>query len=219
MLSTRLRLALIVLTLIGLAAAVAAVLLASRSKRSDQRGPAAVLHERSRFQGAQRPRIPTRDFWLTDQDGRRVSLKGQRGKVVVLTFLYSTCKETCPLQAQIIRGALDDLGAMAKRVSVLAISTNPTADTPQHVKSFLVKQHVLGRIHYLTGPRAKLKPIWKQFAIQPQTDKLEHSAYTILLDKKGRQAVGHPYSQTNSEMIAHDIRLLIREGDRGRSSG
>ena len=27
-----------------------------------------------------------------------------------MTFMYSTCKDTCPLTAQQIRGALDDLG-------------------------------------------------------------------------------------------------------------
>ena len=50
------------------------------------------------------------EFTLTDQDGKRVSMAEYRGKPVVVTYVYSHCKETCPIQAQMVRGALDDLG-------------------------------------------------------------------------------------------------------------
>ncbi len=37
------------------------------------------------------------DFHLTDQIGSDVSLSDFRGKVVVLTFMDSQCKDTCPI--------------------------------------------------------------------------------------------------------------------------
>ena len=49
------------------------------------------------------------EFTLTDQHGRRVSLSGFRGDVVILAFLYSTSRATAPLIAQQIRGAVDEL--------------------------------------------------------------------------------------------------------------
>jgi len=33
-----------------------------------------------------------KDFTLRDQNGREVSLRALRGRVVVLTFMYSTCQ-------------------------------------------------------------------------------------------------------------------------------
>ena len=41
----------------------------------------------------------TPDFALRDQNGRFVRLSAQRGKVVVVTFLYTHCPDLCPLTA------------------------------------------------------------------------------------------------------------------------
>src|SRR4051812_8126777 len=49
------------------------------------------------------------DFRLTDENGRPASLSALRGRVTVLTFLYTTCEDTCPIAASQILGALDDL--------------------------------------------------------------------------------------------------------------
>ena len=54
------------------------------------------------FAGGLRPAIPPKDFTLRDQDGRTVSLRALRGQVVVLTFMYSTCQDTCPVTATTI---------------------------------------------------------------------------------------------------------------------
>src|SRR5688572_4353348 len=40
---------------------------------------------------------PAPAFSLTTQDGTRLSLQALRGKVVVITFLYTGCVDTCPL--------------------------------------------------------------------------------------------------------------------------
>jgi protein SCO1 len=34
---------------------------------------------------------------VTTQDGKRLSLKDLRGKVVAVTFIYISCADTCPL--------------------------------------------------------------------------------------------------------------------------
>src|SRR3954470_9912357 len=80
----------------------------------------------SRFDGALLPpdvRAP--NFALRDENGRRVTMTEYRGKVVVVTFLYSHCKDTCPVQAQQIKGALDDL---AHDIPALSISVDPPRD-------------------------------------------------------------------------------------------
>ena len=75
------------------------------------------------FVGAALPAgAPARDFTLTDQYGRRVSLASYRGQVVVLTFLYPTCGAPCILIADQIRGALEEL---PRPVPVLIVSADP----------------------------------------------------------------------------------------------
>ena len=69
-----------------------------------------------------RPSIPPEDFALRDQDGDMASLHQYRGQPVILTFMYSTCQNTCPLMADQIRGAMNDLG---HDVPALAVSVDP----------------------------------------------------------------------------------------------
>jgi hypothetical protein len=49
--------------------------------------------------------FPAKEFQLTDQHGRTVSLASLRGKVVLLTFLDPVCTTDCPLIAQEFRTA------------------------------------------------------------------------------------------------------------------
>jgi protein SCO1/2 len=162
------------------------------------------------FEGYQRPPIPARvgEFHLRDQDGRAADLREYRGKVVVLTFLYSTCQDTCPVTAQQIRGAMDRLG---HDVPALAVSVDPANDDPQNAKAFLAKQTLTGRMRFLLGTRAQLAPVWKAYGIQPQGKGFEHSAYVLLIDKRGRQRISFPTSDLTPEALAHDIRRLQAE--------
>ena len=195
----RVRLALFVTATLALAAAAGVILFA---RPGDRIGSAA-------FAGAIRPDIPPQDFRLRDQDGRPVTLREFRGRVVVLTFMYTTCRDTCPLTATQIREALDELG---RDVLALAVSVDPVNDTPERARQFLFKRG-LGhdRMRFLLGSRAQLQPIWKAYGIRPQGSAFDHSAYVLLIDRRGRQRIGFPVQQLTPEGLAHDIRRLQAE--------
>ena len=191
MLHPRLRLA-ITVVIACCAAAIIAVVVASGSTGS---GPQVIVQHG--FAGALRPpEIPPKDFALRDQDGDMASLHQYRGQPVILTFMYSTCQNTCPIMADQIRGAMNDLG---HDVPALAVSVDPRNDTPLNAKRFLL------------GSRSELAPIWKAYGIQPQGSKFDHSAYVLLIDKRGRQRVGFPMSELTPEGLAHDVKVLQSE--------
>ena len=199
----RVRLALMVFASLAILAAGGVVLFA-RPKEAPPLGAGG-------FAGAlSPPNIPPKNFTLTDEDGKPISLRQYRGRVVVLTFMYSTCQDTCPVTATTIRGALDDLG---HDVPTLAVSVDPANDTRDTAEAFLVKRGLSGgRMHFLLGTRAQLQPIWKAYGIQPQGNGFEHTARVLLLDKRGRQRVAFPVEQLVDRDLAHDIRKL--EGER-----
>jgi protein SCO1 len=177
------------------AAGVAGVVLA----RDDESPPAG-------WEGAVRPpgmRMPA--FTLTDQDGAAVTDATTRGRPAVVTFLYSTCEDTCPGTTQSIRGALDRLG---RDVPVLAFSVDPANDTPRRARAFLLEQSMSGRMRFLLGTREQLAPVWKAFGIAPQRDGLEHTAHTVLVDAEGRQRIGFPSSQLTPTRLAADLARL-----------
>jgi protein SCO1/2 len=161
------------------------------------------------FEGAVMPAgVRAPDFTLRNQDGEQVSMRALRGKPVIVTFLYTTCDDTCPAQAQTVRGALDDLG---EDVPALAIAVDPPRDTPARARAFLAKAQALGRIDFVLGTRAELRPLWKRFFIRPQSINEEHQARFTLVDKRGFQRIGFPGDQATPETLAHDVRLLERE--------
>jgi protein SCO1/2 len=190
---------------LALAAMIFAIVGASGQ---DERSPV-VQSPPSRFKGALLPpgvRAP--NFALRDENGRRVTMKEYRGKVVVVTFLYSHCKDTCPVQAQQIKGALDDL---SRDVPALSISVDPPGDKPKSVKHFNSEQGVTGRLRWVLGNEGQLSRLWKGFAIIPQSPDQEHMARIVLIDRKGLQRIGFPASQVTPERLAHDIRALENE--------
>jgi protein SCO1/2 len=216
--SSRARLVLIV---IASRAMPTAVFAAFAARSSDSDGPAAIVEEvdssgakgpASPFEGAMRPDVPAADFALRDQNGDLVQLSRLRGEVVVLTPLYTHCEDTCPLTAQQVRGALDDLsGEQRKDVRALALSVDPANDTPDSARRFLVERRVSGYLDFLIGPRSDLQPVWRDYGFAPQTKEEEHNSYVVLLDKRGKQRVGFPVDYLTPEDLAHDIRVLLRE--------
>jgi protein SCO1/2 len=193
----------VALLLVGVLALGAIVLAAGGGGDSD---PVAA---EDTFAGALMPEgLPAPDFELENQEGEPVSMRSLRGKPVLVTFLYTHCEDTCPASAQTARGALDDLG---HDLPVLAIAVDPPNDTPQSARKFLAEQRATGRIDFVLGTRAELRPVWRGFAIRPQSVTAEHNARFTLVDARGFQRVGYPGAEATPERLAHDLALLERE--------
>ena len=80
---------------------------------------------------------PAAGFTLTTQDERRLSLSELRGKVVVLTFIYTTCTDTCPLLTGKMASLQPRLGPdFGPRVFFVSVSVDPERDTPARLKGY-----------------------------------------------------------------------------------
>lgn len=200
-------------TIVALLAVTAvAVAILALALRGSSGGPAPTASEPSvgaGFAGAALPAgAPVHDFTLTDQQGRRVSLADERGKVVVLTFLYSSCGASCVVIAQQIRGALDELG---HPVPVLIVSADPRGDTPAKVAHFLAAVSLSGRVSYLNGPVAQLRTLWREYRVTPAAAgrrAFDLHASVMLLDRRGSERVLFQQEQLTPESLAHDIGKL-----------
>ena len=152
------------------------------------------------------------DFALRDQNGRTVRLGAQRGKVVMLTFLYTHCPDACPLTAIHIDEALDALGQRRRDVVVLAVTVDPRGDTPAAVDTFVRSHRLRPQFHYLTGARTSLARIWRRYGVTPLTTSgpdPDHTLYILLLDRTGTTRVLFD-ALAKPAAMAHDLRLLLR---------
>jgi protein SCO1/2 len=202
----------------AVAVAVAVVLAGcGETSRSSTQQASSAAGETEFDGGAALPgEIPAPSFTLTDQHGRSVSLAEYRGRVVVLSFLYSTCGGPCELIAQQIRGALDELAEEdARPPVVLIVSADPAADTPARIAGFLGEVSLSGRVHYLTGTPSELRSVWRAYRVKPASAgraTFDEYASVLLIDRRGDERVLFQSEQLTPEGISHDVRRLQDDG-------
>ena len=68
---------------------------------------------------------PAADFTLTDQHGKPFRMADTRGKVVVLSFLYTHCTDYCPFMAVKLMRSARLLGQAMGGVVIVPVTTDP----------------------------------------------------------------------------------------------
>jgi protein SCO1 len=193
-----------------LALALAACSSGSSPSTSGSSATQSVPAGASGFDGAALPSgVSAPTFSLRDQAGAPASLAAYRGRVVIVAFLYSTCGPACVVIAQQIRGALDEL---RKAVPVLVISADPAADTRSSVERFLRQVSLSGRVRWLSGSPAQLRPVWHGFRVLPASAgraAFARTASVFLIDPRGMERVIFQLGQLTPEALSHDVRELL----------
>ncbi len=133
------------------------------------------------------------DFALTDQHGRTVRLSDLEGRVVLLTFLYTSCQDSCPLIANAMKRATD--GVSPQDVALVAVSVDPERDTVPRVRQFVEAQGLPDRFLFLTGRRDELERVWSRYGIvvSPGRERehtgfydVGHTEVVYVIDRRGR---------------------------------
>jgi protein SCO1 len=152
------------------------------------------------------------NFALHDQHGQLIRLSAERGKFVLLTFLYVHCTNVCPVIAGQLNQTLRDLPPSSRdQVRVLAVSVDPKGDTPKAVAHFIAIHRLLPQFLYLTGTAKTLQPIWDGYHIaSTQTGDglvVGHTALVILLNRSGKPQTIYDATVTPHQVL-HDLRVL-----------
>jgi protein SCO1/2 len=156
------------------------------------------------------------DFQLTDQFGQEVRLSTFSPGVVVLTFIYTSCKDVCPITTAKLHRARALLGRDAQRVTFLAVTVDPARDTVERLHAFSSTHDMLDKWRFLTGSKAELEPLWLYYWVGEVRDVegsegkpvVEHTA-PIHVIAGGQVQVVYGESFQASD-LAHDRRLLLR---------
>lgn len=135
-------------------------------------------------------------FELVNQSGETVSLTQFQNKTVALTFLYTSCPDTCPLYVAKMNQAMDLIPAIQNKVSVIVITVDPERDTVETLRTYTGRWP--SNWLYLTGSMEKLKSVWDNYGIFVQKQEMEstghighmsygvtHTAKVVLIDARG----------------------------------
>ena len=109
------------------------------------------------------PPVPAADFVLTDQHGTPFHMADMTGKVVVFSFLYTHCGDTCPYIALKLKAARVLLGGDASRVGFVAVTTDPQRDTLPVIAGYSRELGLFDVWHFVTGTPADVRAVWSRY--------------------------------------------------------
>lgn len=153
------------------------------------------------------------NFALVDQHGRPFRFAGARGKWVLVTFIFTTCPDVCPLLSAKF-AAIQRTMQENKRDDylLLSISTDPWRDTPAALAEYGKHYHAdFHHWRFLTGAREQLAQVWKGFGVTVQRNaagEVRHTALTTLIDRHGIRRFDYYGDKWREEEILKDISWL-----------
>lgn len=156
------------------------------------------------------------DFALTDQLGRRVALSQFNGKVVALSFFYTSC-----LLPNYCFRLSSNLGRVQKRFAsrmgddlvLLSITFDPVHDQPD----VLLKYAAIWKAdpqswHFLTGPLEYVRNICRSFGVNvwPEGEAITHSLHTAVIDRQGRLSANFEGNEFTAQQLGDFIDTELR---------
>lgn len=143
-----------------------------------------------------------------------VTLSSFQGKLVVLSFGYTSCPDICPLTLANLRQGMDRLGDKAGNVQVIFISVDWNRDTPEKLSGYAsaFRPDFIG----LTGTQAQIDKVTKDFGIfyllnVPDNNgfySVDHTSTVLVLDRQGRLVLTWP-NGTQPDEISADLGVLL----------
>ena len=138
------------------------------------------------------------DFSFTNQDGKRISLGQYRGKVLLVTFIYTRCPfpDFCPRMSSNFAEIYKQLGSNAslRNTDLLSISFDPDHDTPKVLRDYgfsVAHTHdaaLFRRWEFAAAPSADLPKIADFFAltVKPEGGLITHNLSTAVIGPDGK---------------------------------
>jgi len=156
------------------------------------------------------------DFALRDQTGAPISLRAQRGQIVILTFIDPVCTTLCPLEAKALDQVVQQLPG-AQRPAVVAVSVNPWGDEARFFRADAHKWRLGPSWRWAIGSKAQLARVWRAYAIAVRirlfraagvtTHRVDHTEVAYVIDRQGfeRALFAYPFSPADVENTVRQL--------------
>lgn len=145
-------------------------------------------------------------FSLVAQDGRRMTDRDFRGKLMLVYFGFTNCPDVCPTDLQQIAALLRVLGPAASQVRPAFITLDPERDSPERLTAYL--RSFDSRIVGLTGDLGSIRAVadgYLMFFRKAQLSRsgytIDHAAVTYLIDREGRYLGFFPPGTSAARML------------------
>ena len=158
-------------------------------------------------------------------DGRVTSLEPHRGKVLLITFIYTRCplSNYCPRMSRNfadINKALASEPNLYARTHLLSVSFDPSYDTPSVLRSYggaytgKYTEATFRHWDFAAPPEKELSEVLKFFlvGVTPEKDHvLAHSLSTIVISPQGKIYKWYPTNNWTPQQLIADVDTLLKD--------
>ncbi len=158
----------------------------------------------------------TRDGFFLDQAGNEVVIEDYRGKIVLMDFIYTSCRYGhCQYLNNkmkfISRKLLENVG---KNVQLVSISFDPEIDSVEVMSEYSKKYEPdPRRWAFLTGGPGDVADLAERYNIifrwDMKDDAYNHSMKTILLDREGNVVREYRGMGYKLQKVIDDIKIML----------
>lgn len=158
-----------------------------------------------------------------NQDSMKILFPSDfRGKIVVISFIYTHCPDICPLTTNNLQHLQDSLKLeKIQNVELVSLTFDPTRDTPNVLKKYAEIRGIdFSNWNFLTGTRTSTDTILNEMDVRyfpgdssympngELTYYITHTDKVALMDKNGRVRKFYRGNSLVAEQVIKDIKQL-----------
>jgi len=161
---------------------------------------------------------------LVDAQGRPAALPGlARGEAALVSFVYLSCGEACPLATATLHRLDRELAAdpaLRARVRLVTVSFDPARDTPERMRALEANLAPRGRWAFLTTRDAEqIRPVLADFGQdawwiaegESAPERLRHVLKIFLVDDARRVRNIYSTGLMDARLVQNDLRTVLAE--------
>lgn len=162
---------------------------------------------------------PAPQFSLLDHDGKPFKSSSLKGKVVLVSFIFTTCNGTCPAtthRLSLVQQALKAKGLLREgRIHFVSITLDPARDTPEVLRRYMRLYDVEeASWSFLTGNKQQVNKVmadWGLWARPAANAQLDHPTRVFLVDTQQRVREIYDLAFLKTPWVVEDIEELLKE--------
>ena len=172
--------------------------------------------EAVKFNGRDLEGSETYKFTLEDAQGPLWSLEDQKGKVVILVFMFTRCDNTCPVTSQNVKMVQDSLTEeeLAK-ISIVSVTVDWRHDSPSELREWTEERGY--DWPHLTGAKEYLDPVYENYGVSPYEESddsdegytVAHPSPTYILDTDLKGRVVWAEYDFPVDLFVEDVRAVL----------
>ena len=159
---------------------------------------------------------PAPDFTLLDSGDQRLKLSELRGRVVLLSFIYTNCATTCPLltyRMGRLKDRLKDAGLWPGSVGFLSVTVDPERDVAPVLAEYAERFNAVDpNWRFLRDEPARARPVlaaYDEWTKPLPHGELDHPARVYLIDRRGNIREIYALAFFDERQTFIDIRTLV----------